>query len=157
MDPNTKRISKDITCPHCDSIAKKEKMHLEFETFIDDARQRSERRPKRVPVLMNYTVGGRKYEKKLDSGDFERLERIASLGTPTAVPTAPLPDCKMARVGRMRTTNTGYVHHMFLPRAAHALSAMWLRANKCGDPRRAKHAPVFGRASHLGDVVAESL
>ena len=136
MDPVTKRISRDIACPHCDAVTTKEQMDLEFETFVDDARQRTDRRPKRVPILVNYTVGKTKYEKQLDVGDFEVLERITSLGTPAAVPLVRLPDCQMTRVGRMRTTNSRYVHHMFLPRAIHALAALWHRANEFDDLRQ---------------------
>ena len=136
LDPATKRISKDIACPHCGAVATKEQMDLEFETFFDDPRQSTDRRPKRVPVLVNYTVGNRKFEKPLDATDFDVLDRIAGLSGPYAMPVVELPDCQMTRVGRMRTTNSQYVHHMFLPRAAHALATVWQLASGCIEPRR---------------------
>src|SRR5690606_33865902 len=44
-------------------------------------------------------------------------------------------DCQMTRVGRMKTTNSTAVHFMFLPRAAHALGALWGKAKETADPR----------------------
>ncbi len=135
LDPETKQVSKYIECPHCSSIAVKEQMDLQFESFFDTVRQRTDLRPKRVPVLINYTVGRRKYEKEPDIRDLELLKRIADLDMPTEVPTVELPDCQMTRVGRMRTTRTNRVHHMFLPRAAHALAALWRCANHANSTR----------------------
>ncbi len=136
LDPSTQRISKDVTCPHCHAVATKEQMDLQFESFLDEARQSIDQRPKRVPVLVNYTIGNTKLDKRLDAMDFDVLDRISRLRTPPSFPATPLPDCQMTRVGRMRTTNSQYVHHMFLPRALHALSAMWSRAIECTDLRR---------------------
>ena len=135
FDPETKQVNKSIECPHCRSIATKEQMDLQFENFFDTARQCADLRPKRVPAIVNYTAGKAKYEKGPDVRDFELLKRIADLEIPAEVPVVDLPDCQMTRVGRMRTTNTRCTHHMFLPRATHALAAMWRRAAGCEDHR----------------------
>ena len=129
LDPATKHVSKTLECPHCGASASKEQMDLQFETFYDSVQSRIQRRPKRVPVIVNYAVGTGTFEKVPDSADLNRLKRIARTGTPADMPTVELPDCQMTRVGRMRTTNTRYLHHMFLPRATHALTAMWRRAS----------------------------
>ena len=128
LDSQTKRVSKTVNCPHCSASASKEQMDLQFETFYDAPQKRTDRRPKRVPVVVNYSVGKRKFEKEPDAADMDILERISRMEIPPELPTAELPDCQMTRVGRMRTTNTRCVHHMFLPRAAQALAAMWRRA-----------------------------
>lgn len=128
LDPITKRVEPEITCPGCGAKASKEQMGLIFETFYDEPRKIVEKRPKRVPALINYNVGKERFEKDPDSHDLELIERIAKLGVPEGLPTAELPDCQMTRVGRMKTTNTLAVHHMYLPRAAHALASMWRTA-----------------------------
>ena len=135
LDPETKLISRTVHCPHCSASASKEQMDLQFETFYDSVQGSTERRPKRVPVMINYAVGRAIFEKVPDAADLDRVERISRMGTPAELPTVELPDCQMTRVGRMRTTNTRYVHHMFLPRAAHALTAMWRRASAQEDER----------------------
>jgi predicted RNA-binding Zn-ribbon protein involved in translation (DUF1610 family) len=129
LNEETKRIDKSVKCPHCGAASSKECMDLQFETFHDASQHRIERRPKRIAVIINYTVGDKRFEKRPDASDVELLERIAGLALPQEIPTCELPDCQMTRVGRMRTTNTRHVHHLFLPRAAQALAALWRRAN----------------------------
>jgi len=135
MDLESKKVASSITCPHCSSQSKKEKMHLQFEAFLDPATSRVSHRPKRKAVLINYSVGKKNFEKKPDSKDLSLIERIAAMELPSEFPTNMLPDCQMTRVGRMATTETRSVHHMFMPRAAQALAAMWCRVNANDDKR----------------------
>ena len=135
LDKKTKRISLQIDCPHCGSVQRKESMDLTFENYQDPADGEIRRRPKREPILIFYQVDGTKFEKNPDANDVEILRRISSLPFPNDFPTARLPDCQMTRVGRMATTETSAVHHMFLLRSAHALATMWRRANAHAHPR----------------------
>jgi len=135
LDEETQRVADVLTCPHCGAQGTKEQMDLSFESFVDPSTRLTEKRPKRVPVIIKYKVGKATYSKKPDSEDLECLKKIEHLPLPEELPTDKLPDCQMTRVGRMRTTNTSAVHFMFLPRAAHALSAMWRKAKATKDPR----------------------
>ncbi len=135
LDRSTGRTNPDITCPHCGSVARKERMDLRLESYLDPATEEVHQRPKREPVLIQYRAGGMRYEKAPTSADTALLERIASMPLPAALPFNPLPECQMTRVGRMATTKTTAVHHMYLPRAAHALTALWRCAGSCADPR----------------------
>ena len=135
LDVETKKVSKTIICPHCGVEAAKEQMELVFESFIDPANGTVSQRPKRVPSLIVYKIGKRTFEKRPDQKDIERLSNISELALPTEMPTAALPDCQMTRVGRMRTTRTEAIHHMYLPRAAHGMSELWRLARSHPDPR----------------------
>lgn len=135
LDSESKTVAKSITCPHCSSRLTKEQMQLQFEAFQDPGSLRLSRRPKRKPVLINYSVGKTRFEKKPDEEDLALIERIARMELPSEVPTNNLPDCQMTRVGRMATTETTAIHHMFLPRAAQSLAQMWRRAQAHGDTR----------------------
>ena len=135
LDMETKAVRKTIECSHCGTLASKQQMHLQFETFYDTFYNRMERRPKRVPVLLNYSLGKKKFEKEPDRQDIKLVSRIAEEKLPDDVPVVEFPDCQMTRVGRMRTTNMRCVHHMFLPRATHPLTAMWRRTVACGNDR----------------------
>ncbi|MBA2468076.1 MAG: DNA methylase, partial [Chloroflexia bacterium] len=135
LDLETFRVADSLTCPHCGAQSTKERMDLAFESFLDIATGEVATRPRRVAVLINYKVGKDRFTKRSDRRDAEVLERIAADPLPAELPTIPLPDCQMARVGRMRTTNTSAVHFMFLPRAVHALAGLWRKANACPDER----------------------
>src|SRR5690606_10880731 len=135
LDEETKAVADVLTCPHCGAQGKKEQMDLRFETFIDPATGQTEKRPKRVPALISYKLGKTAYTKKPDEADLERIAKIASLPIPENLPIDRFPDCQMTRVGRMKTTNSGAIHFMFLPRAAQAMALLWGKANSSADPR----------------------
>ncbi len=138
LDLQSKRVAKTIQCPNCGANATKEQMDLRFESFFDEPRGTTGQRPRRVPVLVNYNVGKSRFEKAPDAADLKVLDRIARLPWPPHVPAVDLPDSQMSRVGRMRTTRTTALHHMFLARQAHALAALWRRA-----------AAAKGRTRHM--------
>jgi hypothetical protein len=125
MDPKTKNIAERINCPHCSAELTKEQMALQFEAFIDPATGKQLRRPRRRPVLINYKVGKQSFEKKPDRNDLDLLDRISAMRLPADLPVIDLPDCQMTRVGRMRTTKTTAVHHMYFMRAAHSMAKLW--------------------------------
>lgn len=135
LDEETQRVDDVITCPHCGVQATKEQMNLSFETFLDPATRQPEKRPKRVPVKIQYRIGKKKFEKRPDAHDIVTLKKIQDLPTPSELPMDRLPDCQMTRVGRMRTTNTAAVHFMFLPRAAYAMAYLWGKAKAHPDHR----------------------
>lgn len=135
MNDDSQKVSKTISCPHCGADATKEQMDLVFESFIDPATNNVNKRPKRVPVSIAYSIGRQKYNKKPDAHDLETIRKISELPLPEDLPLDSLPDSQMTRVGRMKTTNTVAIHHMFLPRAAHAMALLWHKAKKHKNPR----------------------
>lgn len=151
FDPKTKTVSKEISCPHCSAMATKENMELVFESFVDTPKGVTERRPKRVPVLIKYSVGRKSFEKRPDSDDLDIINRATALTFPSNLPTHTLPDCQMTRVGRMKTTNTKSIHHMYLPREAQVLSALWGQANNETDAR-VRNALKFWLDSHFTNM-----
>lgn len=148
FDPKTKKVDKEVKCPHCAAESTKENMELVFESFIDAPTGVVAQRPKRVPVLIKYSFGRKSYEKRPDDSDLEIIRRAESLGLPALLPKHTLPDCQMTRVGRMKTTNTKSVHHMYFPREAHVLSALWGRAQNEPDSR-IRNALKFWLDSHV--------
>ena len=63
-NPDTKRISKKIICPHCGATAKKkEDLDLLFETRFEASLGKMIKVPKRIPFLIKYRIGKAKYEK----------------------------------------------------------------------------------------------
>ena len=148
FDLSSNKVAKEINCPHCGAIATKENMDLVFETFFDVPNGETDRRPKRVPVLIKYAVGRQSFEKRPDAEDLEIIRQVDALGLPMHLPTHTLPDCQMTRVGRMKTTNTKNIHHMYFPREAHVLSALWEEVQKGGDAR-IRNALKFWLDSHF--------
>ncbi len=135
LDEETQRVSELITCPHCGAVSSKEKMDLQFESYIDRASGVPSRRPRRVPAIIKYKVGNTVYSKAPDKNDLDCLKKIEDMPRPATLPSFVLPDSQMTRVGRMKTTNTTTIDSLFLPRAAHAMSLMWQKAHQIKDVR----------------------
>src|SRR5690554_2742130 len=82
FDPKTKKVDKEITCPKCAARSTKENMGLVFESFVDAATGLVDQRPKRLPVLIKYSVGRRSYQKRPDHSDLETIRKAEALGLP---------------------------------------------------------------------------
>ena len=135
LDRKTGSIRESFPCPACGSESTKDGLTLVYEAIMDRATGQTASLPKRVPVFINYTAKGAKFEKKPDKADFDVLKRIAALPLPETVPIAELPDMQMRRVGRMQPAHIEFVHQFFLPRAAQFLGAAWQAAESASDYR----------------------
>ena len=134
LDPDSHRVIETLTCPKCTATyANKEQMTLVMETFLDPATGQAAQRPQRVPWRINYTVGRQVYVKIPDANDLAIIDRIAMMSVPTALPTDDVHYVRR-RIGRMATTQSSAVHRLYLARPAHAMAALWSRAEASSDP-----------------------
>lgn len=125
LDPETKRVRNVFPCPHCGVELNKKRVERIMESMLDPALGHSWRRVKFRPVLINYKIGGTRYEKKPDEHDLDILKRIEALPFPDELPTNRFPTEQMYHGSRIEPKGFTHVHHFFLPRAAHALTALW--------------------------------
>lgn len=106
-----------------------------MEVSIDPATNAPWQRVRFMPVLINYSVGKGKYEKQPDERDLRLLDRIANLTIPPAVPVDAFPIEEMYHGSRLAPKGFTRVHHLFTPRAAQALGALWAKATAVEDAR----------------------
>jgi hypothetical protein len=135
LDQESGSVREEFPCPGCGTECTKRGLTLLYETVVDPVQGKTIQIPKRVPVLINYTSLGSKFEKKPDKKDLSLLKRISEVPLPRIVPTLELPDMQMRHVGRMQPANITHIHHFFLPRARIVLGRLWEEADKEGDPR----------------------
>ena len=129
LDRTTGRVRTKFPCPDCDAELNKDRLERVFETNVDSATGNMRQHVAFRPSLIRYTVDGGTFEKPPDADDRERVLRIAQLPLSTEVPTNRLPVEDMYHGSRLAPKGVTHLHHFFLPRAAHALAAMWRRAN----------------------------
>jgi DNA modification methylase len=135
FDMSTHAIREDIRCLHCDAELNSRTLGPVFETAYDNAAGRTYEKTKRVPVLINYSVGKTTYERAIADDDRELLEKIESQKIPGYAPDIELPDVQMTRVGRMKTTKTSRISDFFFHRTLIVLSALWERCMAQSDVR----------------------
>jgi len=143
LDKVSKRVRDEFPCPNCGTLLTKQRMERFYESRFDPVVGEAVKTPKRLPVLINYSIGKAKYEKAPDETDLAVIGRVAQLPLPAEVPTASLPYMHMTHErARMDQVGITHLHHFFLPRAAHALAALWRKANAEPD-RRLRNQLLF--------------
>ena len=128
-------IKDEFQCMHCRASVNRSHLELLYESRFDAALGITVRVPRRVPVLINYSVDKARYQKRPDGTDLEVLERIERLVLPNCIPTTVIPDMQMMRVGRMQPVAITHIHQFFIPRTVHILAAFWSRADVIPDRR----------------------
>jgi len=135
LDEESKRVKESFPCPHCGVDLTKSRLERLYVSVLDSITGASRSIPKRVPTLISYRVGKTRYEKKPDSEDIERLEKIAAMPLPQTVPVLAFPFADMWEAPRMRDKGITHTYHLFLPRTAQAMGRLWEKAKAHPDPR----------------------
>ena len=130
LEEETHRVKKEFPCPSCGARLTKTNLEKLQVSQHDEGTGKTVKESKRVPVLINYSVGKNRYEKKPDDRDIAILRRIDELELPAEIPTdrmmhAPAEVDSWGDKWRAGTASFTHVHHLFSPRAAQALAAMW--------------------------------
>ena len=76
VDRSIGKIHDEFPCPHCSALLSKRNMVRAWTNKMDESLNQPVKQIKQAPVWINYSIGTRRFEKKPDSSDFERLEKI---------------------------------------------------------------------------------
>lgn len=91
VDKENGKVQDIFTCPHCGSELKKRDCKRAQETHIDSKLNSTVTMAKQVPVLINYSLGNKRYEKKPDEYDLALIEKIDAMDIPYWYPTDSMP------------------------------------------------------------------
>jgi 16S rRNA G966 N2-methylase RsmD len=148
LDDETQGVRTSFKCPHCDSDVTRRSLERVFETAFDQEIGKPFSRPKKEPVLINYTVSGKAFEKKPDVADLELIRKTE--GSPSL---APFPTVRMMHAPedaekwgdewRAGVAAFAYIHHAYLPRALKALGFIWQCATRASDHQTQRHLIYF--------------
>lgn len=131
-DESRKSIRKSFPCPTCGlKVEKRNLVQIKDKTY-DHRTGNVVGLVRRTPVLINYSVGNRTFEKNPDQEDLILLERVQALPLSSALPTyrmmhAPSEVQKWGDKWRAGSAAFTHVHHLFLQRPAVALGWLWER------------------------------
>jgi 16S rRNA G966 N2-methylase RsmD len=142
LDRRTKRVKDEFPCPNCRAALNKDTLERLFVTGRDLATGKTWKRIRLVPVLVNYDVERKEREKQVTADDIALLARIEALPLPSEVPSNPFPLEEMYHGSRLGPKGFTHIHHLFLPRQAQALAALWRKAS-CEPDTRLRNALLF--------------
>jgi DNA-directed RNA polymerase subunit RPC12/RpoP len=119
LDLENELVKDEFPCPHCGLALRKSIIKRVIETYYDVSLEKTKQRYKQVPTQINYSVGKKRFRKKVDSFDFEiiqRAEQVALKSSPFIIPM-------LFREGAWGDQWHSCLHHQFSTHAHHFFSA----------------------------------
>jgi DNA modification methylase len=135
LDDDSKQVRGTFPCPHCGADLNKDNLDRVMESRVDPATGLPWKRVKFRPSIIFYDVGGQRRQKAPDQFDLAVLDRIEALPFPNGLPTTRFPIEQMYHGSRIQPKGFECIHHFFLPRSAHAMAALWRKAEAEPDAR----------------------
>jgi predicted RNA-binding Zn-ribbon protein involved in translation (DUF1610 family) len=148
VDQKNKKTRDVLTCPHCGMKFKKKDCEHAKKIYFDEGIGKTITEAKQSPVLINYSYGGKRYDKIPDQEDLNLLEKIERLQIPYDYPKYELPEGYNTEQPK-RSHGFCYVHQFFTKRNLIVLSYIFDRANELPqDEKLALHAAIKSSFSY---------
>ncbi len=129
VDKEEGKVNSDFPCPHCGAALTKKRMERVIETKFDSAIGETVKQAKQVPVLINYSKGKKRYEKKPDDFDLALIEYIEKSEIPYWYPTYRMPEGFNTEQPKISHGFT-HVHHFYTKRNLWALASFFENAGQ---------------------------
>ena len=123
VDREKGKIARVFRCKHCGSELSKADCDHAHETKFDSILKAPVTMNKMVPVLINYSVGRKKYEKIPDDGDFALLAKIDELPIDSFVPAVTWPEGEKTK--EPQNSGINYMHQVYFRRTLVVLSSLY--------------------------------
>jgi DNA modification methylase len=120
-------VKDEFPCPHCEAMLGKRNLQRAWITRFDDAINQTIQQAKQIPVLINYSIGGKRFEKTPDTADLAVIEKIEQCKLPYWFPTDRMPEGKETR--RNDPSGITHVHHFYTKRNLWVLAKYWAMVN----------------------------
>jgi DNA modification methylase len=152
VDKDAGKVQDNFPCPHCNAQLTKRNMERAWVTSFDITTNESVKQAKQVPVLINYSIEKKRFERVPNAFDITLIDRIENYHITNWFPTNQIPDGdKSSEILRSGIT---YTHQLYTKRNLSILSAYrkydlskWLPFNAL-TPRATKMHRIA--ASRLG-------
>lgn len=124
------KVRDEFPCPRCRALLTKRRMERAWTVKYDSALGETVRQAKQAPVLINYSVGKKRYEKTPDREDQALIEKIDGMEIPYWFPTDRMMEGKETR--RNDPIGITHVHHFYTKRNLWVLGTLYNKALKSG-------------------------
>ena len=124
VDIQGEKILEVFPCPNCKATLDKKNISHASETFYDDGIDRNVTMAKQKPVIINYSYGSRRYEKRPDDDDIRLIEKISKQKIPYWFPSYSLPK-GFNTEQPIHSHGLTHCHHFFTRRNLWCLATQW--------------------------------
>lgn len=122
VDTKSGSVRDEFPCPHCSASLTKRGLERAFSTELDPFLNSTTKQVKQVPVLINYSLGTKRFEKKPDQNDFEVIQKVNNFQA-----GYPFPIDRLIEGGETRRNDPigiTHVHHFYTKRNLLAIAAL---------------------------------
>ena len=155
VDAEHGKVINPFKCPHCGAVLKKNDCKHSFTMEYDPYLDRTVSTAKKVPVQVNYTYEGKRYERRPTQDDIELLERIANTPIDNFVPVDELPDGYNTE--QPKKSNGIYYVHQFFDKANLAVISYIAGQVKDDNLLLCSLLDIFPRASKMHKIAISRL
>lgn len=113
VDPKNKKIDSDFACPKCGVSVKKASCDRSITKMMDATGEIIDF-AKQVPVRINYSYGGKRFEKTPDEDDLALIEKIQYANIKSWFPKDRM--CEGSEARRNDISGITHTHHFMTPR-----------------------------------------
>ncbi|WP_257148262.1 site-specific DNA-methyltransferase [Bacillus cereus] len=146
VDKEAAIVFKEFSCPNCDVKLTKRNVDHAWISKYDHYVGETIRQAKQVPVLINYTVDGKRAEKRPDEYDFQVIGKIDNSEIPFWFPTNRMIEGKESR--RNDPVGITHIHHFYTKRNLWIISAFYKSIHsKPVDERILKYLKIWFTSS----------
>lgn len=131
LDHARKKVLDEFRCPHCSYEMAKRDLERAWTSSFDGPLGTSIQQAKQLPVLINYSVGSSRFEKRPDEHDLEVIRRASEASVPESVPAIRMMEGREAR--RNDSIGMTHTHHYFTKRTLQLISRI-LQAAEIYEP-----------------------
>ncbi len=126
VDEEKGKVKKEFQCDNCGMALTKRDLNIAMTSVFDDSLGVTIQIAKQVPVMINYIVGKKRYNKKPDKYDLEVLEKIDTSNIPYWYPIDKMPEGYNTAQPK-KSHGITHVHHFYTKRNLWVLSAIFNR------------------------------
>ena len=153
VDKNRSGIKSTFNCDTCGSLLKKSDCSHAVVTVYDPNTNETFIQTKQVPVLINYIIGRKKYEKPIDKYDFDLIKKIECMEIKYPYPDYYLPNGEKLR--DPQKLGIVKISHFYTRRNLYALAKLWDCAKSseyCNQIRYLLTSIIIKTASKLHNI-----
>ncbi|MEI2614065.1 MAG: DNA methyltransferase [Methylotenera sp.] len=125
VDRSVEIVKEEFLCPHCSMTLTKRSMDRAWLSKLDSVTKKTLRQPKHVPVLINYSLNSKRFEKIPDNSDLQLISKIDNSNIPYWVPSDNVIDGK--EIGRLHLLKIEHINQILPNRANWILGAFLAR------------------------------
>lgn len=127
-------VRDNFPCPHCGTDLSKRHLDKIWASSFDASLKSTIQQAKQIPVLINYSIGTKRYEKAPSKLDLLLIDKIEKSEVPYSFPLTELPDGFNTRQPKI-SHGIRYIHHFYSKRNLWVLAAIAKRCRNIPNPK----------------------